>query len=152
MWNFMQQKVKNGGWDCEKSHLMKLFRIQDGWINPRFSWPLAAFTSHHNEEWPVDGLESIDHVSTVCPCYKPSLWFIGIGSLMVPFQLCWARQQPPSSFQWKKPTLAIQSHLSVSWILIISHTSKGFVCKVSVPFKTHLFPAKHHKMILLSPL
>lgn len=91
-------------------------------VNPRFSWPLAAFTSHHHEERPADGLESVHHISTICPCCKLSPWFIGIGRRMVPFQLCWAQQEPPESCRRRKLALAVQLHLSVSWILIISHT------------------------------
>lgn len=88
----MQLKVKNGVGGV-KTHWLKLFKIESSQINPRFAWPLAAFTSHHRDECPIDALGSIDHFSTECPCCKPSRWFISIGSLIVAFQLCWAQQE-----------------------------------------------------------
>lgn len=62
----------------------------------------------------------------------------------MPFQLCWGQQERPDSFQQKKFVLAAQFYLSVSWILIISHTYQGFACKVLSTFQELPLPCKEH--------
>lgn len=120
-----------------------LFRIENRQINPRFLRPLAAFTSHHGDECPVDASECIDHISADCPCCKPSWWFIDIGSLTVPFQRRWVQQEAFQDISIKETLICCS--LPSFW-QPNSHylsTLQGFTYSVSIPFKTHLVPARY---------